>query len=101
MVKTKTKADRQNSKQREKLFPKNRSSPRQKNLKAVKKITGELLNLMGMEKAKVEPSQEGETIKIDIVYPDPGVLIGNRGETISSLQLILALIVYKFQIRIS
>jgi spoIIIJ-associated protein len=63
--------------------------------KIIKESSTKLLKLMGLEKAKINLSQKEETIKIDIDYPDPGILIGNQGETISALQLILSLMVYK------
>jgi len=66
-----------------------------KSLETIKKLTIKLLKLMGMEKAKLNLSQKEERVKIEIDYPEPGILIGNRGETIASLQLILSLIVYK------
>jgi len=62
----------------------------------IKKITTKLLKEMGMEKIKVDLSQKaGEAVRLNIDCADPGILIGNRGETISSLQLILSLMVYK------
>jgi spoIIIJ-associated protein len=67
-----------------------------KDLEAIKKTTNELLKLMGMAKAAVTLSQkEEEGIWLNINYPDPEILIGSHGETISSLQLVLSLMVYK------
>lgn len=74
----------------------NKKAKTKDNQKVVKKAATELLELLGFKKATIKLSQdEGEVIHVDIDCPDPGILIGYRGETISSLQLILSLIVYK------
>lgn len=44
---------------------------------------------------KLSLQEENETLKIDIDTENPGLLIGFHGETLSSLQLILSLMVYK------
>ncbi|HUV47127.1 MAG TPA: R3H domain-containing nucleic acid-binding protein [Candidatus Bathyarchaeia archaeon] len=71
------------------------SKPSPKDLKVIEKITAELLALMGFKDAKIKLGYEEESVKIDIDCADPGVLIGNHGEIISSLQLILSLMCYK------
>lgn len=66
------------------------------NLKTIKKTTQELLKLLGIAKAKIKlEKDEGEVVYINIDCDNSGILIGSRGETISSLQLILSLIVHK------
>jgi len=61
----------------------------------LKELTEELLTLMRIEKAELKITSEEETIHLDINCPDQGILIGNNGETISSLQLVLAIMIYK------
>lgn len=67
-----------------------------KDQKAIKKITQELLKLMSLKNIKIKISQDKEkVIHLDIDCDEPGILIGHHGETISSLQLIISLLVYK------
>ncbi|MFC1711051.1 protein jag [Patescibacteria group bacterium] len=66
-----------------------------KDLSVIKKVTEKLINFLGIENAKIKVLKDKEeTINVNIDCEDVGVLIGNRGETISSLQLIISLIVY-------
>lgn len=65
-------------------------------LKITKDLTKELLRLLGIEaKTEVEEDKENKAIKIQIETPDSGILIGYHGETLSSLQLILGIMVSK------
>lgn len=67
-----------------------------KGLKTIKEIVEKLLKLLEFKKAKIKLSKdEGGVVHVDIDCSNPALLIGCRGETISSLQLILSLIVYK------
>lgn len=61
----------------------------------IKELTEELIKLLGVEKTEIKVVAEEDNARIQIDCPDPGILIGGRGETISSLQLILSLTVYK------
>lgn len=63
--------------------------------KASQTITKKLLILMGFKDAKVDCSQNEEVINVAIDCENPGILIGFKGETIFSLQLILSLMIYK------
>ena len=60
----------------------------------LKKIVGELLGLMGTSaKAEVSFDQENDAFVVDIDAGDEtGLLIGKRGETLASLQVILGII---------
>ena len=67
-----------------------------KDLETIKKLTYKLLDLLGLKGYKTKITKDKDSIvHIDIDYDNPGILIGSRGETISSLQLILSLIVFK------
>ena len=58
------------------------------------KLTATLLKMLGIE-AKVESGKQDELVKIDIKGSDLGLLIGHRGETLESLQLLLSIILNK------
>lgn len=64
--------------------------------KTTKEITEELLKLMQVS-AQVEVSQdkENEALNINLQTEEPGILIGYHGETLSSLQLILGIMISK------
>lgn len=63
--------------------------------KTIKETTTTLLNLLGLKDFKLKLEEdEGEVIHLNIDCPEPGILIGSRGETIHSLQLIMSLIVF-------
>lgn len=65
------------------------------NLKKIEKITKDLIEKLGVS-AKISISQtEEKSYRIDLDGEDLGVLIGYHGETLSALQLILGLMVYK------
>lgn len=61
----------------------------------IKKTVLEILKLMGENKAEVKVSLEDSAFKIDIKIAEPGFLIGNQGETLTALQLVLSLMIYK------
>ncbi|MFZ5365815.1 MAG: protein jag [Patescibacteria group bacterium] len=65
-------------------------------LKITKDLTEKLIKLLGIEaKIEVEEDKENEAIKVQVETKDSGILIGYHGETISSLQLILGIMVSK------
>ena len=67
-----------------------------KAIKTAEEVTVELLKLLEVEvKIKAEEDKENEAIRIQIETSDPGILIGYHGETLSSLQLILGIVVSK------
>jgi spoIIIJ-associated protein len=67
-----------------------------KTKKAIKETAQKLLQLMGFKEIKVELSvDENDVFHLDIDCEDSGILIGHHGETLSSLQLIVSLVVYK------
>lgn len=59
-----------------------------------KKFLTEVLQSMSM-KAEVELKYENNEIRIDLVGPNMGLLIGYRGETLDSLQYLVSLVVNK------
>lgn len=65
-------------------------------IKATKEITEELLKLLLLEaKVEVSEDQENKAINVAIDTEEPGILIGYHGETLSSLQLMLGIMVSK------
>lgn len=58
----------------------------------VSEILENILSLIGLE-GSFEVEEKEEAVFVAIESPDPGILIGRNGETLSSLQLILNLIV--------
>ncbi|MFV1917087.1 MAG: protein jag [Patescibacteria group bacterium] len=60
----------------------------------VKEITEDLLKLMGTKaSAKVSEDKEAEAVVVDLeTEEEAGLLIGNRGETLDSLQAIIGMI---------
>ena len=65
-----------------------------KTQKIIQEKTIELLELLGMGEIKIELKSKEEAIQINIDCDNQGLLIGNYGETLFSLQLILSLIIY-------
>lgn len=64
-------------------------------LKIVETLTKKLLKNLGVEaKAKFSQDKEG-VVHVQLETDDPGVLIGYHGETLASIQLILAMMVYR------
>lgn len=61
----------------------------------IKETVEELLHHLGIEAAVGVSYGEDDNFKIDLSGQDLGVLIGFHGETLSSLQLILNLMIYK------
>ncbi len=58
------------------------------------KFLRSVLNAMKI-KAEIHAKEENDEIKIDLVGPNMGVLIGYRGETLDSLQYLVSLVVNK------
>jgi len=63
-------------------------------VKELEKITQELFKLLEVN-PKVEISEDEESIKVDVQGENLGLLIGQNGENLDSLQLILSLILNK------
>ena len=61
---------------------------------AVDGFATELLDKMGFD-ATVDAYDAGEVIKVDIATKETGLLIGQKGETIDSIQYLLNVAVYK------
>jgi len=62
----------------------------------IKELAKKLLLLMGFKKTEIKIfPEEGERLRLEIDLPQPGILIGNRGETLASLQLLLSIMTYK------
>lgn len=66
-----------------------------KNLQIVEKLAKELLSLMGTKaKVNVSEDKQNQTVKVDLdTDSETGLLIGNRGETISAIQVVLGMII--------
>jgi spoIIIJ-associated protein len=59
-----------------------------------KEVLANLMNLMGLEgKIKIIPATEDSPMTLDLEGEDLGILIGRRGQTLSSLQYLVRLIV--------
>lgn len=58
------------------------------------KFLRDVLNSMKI-KAEIHSKEENDELKIDLVGPNMGVLIGYRGETLDSLQYLVSLVVNK------
>lgn len=58
------------------------------------KFLRNILNSMKI-KAEIHAKEENDELKIDLVGPNMGVLIGYRGETLDSLQYLVSLVVNK------
>ena len=65
------------------------------NLKIIEEIVKNFFKLLSVETKISLEEVETETVKINITTPNTGLLIGYHGDTLSSLQLILSLMVYK------
>ncbi|WP_291579751.1 RNA-binding cell elongation regulator Jag/EloR [Clostridium sp. UBA6640] len=59
-----------------------------------KNFLREVLESMNM-KAEVKVKEENDEIKINLIGPNMGILIGYRGETLDSLQYLVSLVVNK------
>lgn len=59
-----------------------------------KKFLRDVLDKMGI-KCEIHITEEGNRLKVDLVGPDMGLLIGYRGETLDALQYLLSLAVNK------
>lgn len=63
----------------------------QQKLQKTRETLQQLLDLLGIEaEYTVEHDQDNEAIQIDIDTEEAGLLIGNRGRTINSMQMILS-----------
>lgn len=56
----------------------------------------DVLNSMGI-KAEIKIKEEDNVLKVNLVGPDMGIIIGYRGETLDSLQYLVSLVVNKDQ----
>ncbi|MDD7796230.1 RNA-binding cell elongation regulator Jag/EloR [Clostridium sp. 'White wine YQ'] len=59
-----------------------------------KKFLRDVLNSMDI-KAEIKIKEEDDVIKIDLIGPKMGLIIGYRGETLDSLQYLVSLVVNK------
>lgn len=67
-----------------------------KTLKTIKETTEELLEKLGVKtEVEVNEDKENDLALVQIESENPALLIGYHGETISALQLVLGLLVYK------
>ncbi len=66
----------------------------EENLKIIKTEAQKLLEYLMVE-AKIDVSEKEDVYEVQIETEDTGILIGYHGETLTSLQLILSLILYK------
>ena len=65
-------------------------------LKLIKKTTEELIGLLGFEvKISVDEDKENEAVVVQIETAEEGMLIGYHGQTLSSLQLLLGMMMTK------
>ena len=64
------------------------------NIDAAKTFLEEVLQSMDMS-AEVKIKEENSEIRIDLIGPNMGLLIGYRGETLDSLQYLVSLVVNK------
>lgn len=60
----------------------------------IKQVLQELLNHMGIQ-AEIETQVSDETLVFNLKTPDSGILIGQRGGNLSSLQYLTRLLVHK------
>lgn len=72
----------------------NSKTKKENKLKIIKETAGKLLEFLKVE-AKIEVSEdkENEVVRVQIATEKSGILIGNHGEVLNALQLILGLIV--------
>lgn len=63
-------------------------------VEVIKKVTQELLDQLGITASFTLEEEEG-VVSLNLSTENPGILIGYHGETLSSFQLILSLIVYR------
>ncbi|KMT21746.1 RNA-binding cell elongation regulator Jag/EloR [Clostridium cylindrosporum] len=59
-----------------------------------KKFLRDVLNNMNVM-CEIHAEDKGDTLKVNLVGPDMGILIGRRGETLDALQYLLSLVVNK------
>jgi len=64
-------------------------------VKIVEETIKKLLKHLGVEvKAEISQDKEG-VVHVQLETDDPGILIGYHGETLASMQLILAMMIYR------
>lgn len=61
---------------------------------AAKEFLRDVLNKMDI-KAEIHIKEDDDVIKVDLIGPDMGILIGYRGETLDALQYLLSLVINK------
>lgn len=59
-----------------------------------KEFLRDVLNKMDI-KAEIHIKEEDDVIRVDLIGPDMGILIGYRGETLDALQYLLSLVINK------
>ena len=70
--------------------------PLKDQLPVIEKIVSKTLDLIGLKDYSIKTSLDKDKwIHVDINYPDQGLLIGHRGETLKAMQLIFRLIAYR------
>lgn len=60
----------------------------------IKKFLRDILNSMGIL-AEIKIKEEGDVVKVNLVGPNMGLIIGYRGETLDSLQYLVSLVANK------
>ncbi len=65
-----------------------------KKIAKVKKIVSELLDHLGIE-TKIDTFKEEDLYQVQLETDDPGILIGYHGETLRSIQRMVAMIAYR------
>lgn len=76
------------------MADKKKKTTKKDKTRAVKEMAEKLLSLMGVEvEVEVEEDKENEAVSVDIRADDEaGLLIGNRGKTLNSIQALLGMI---------
>lgn len=71
------------------------SSAGAKNNQKIQEIAGNVLSLLGLDSDQYSVEIDDQSVQVNISLPDDqsGVFIGHRGETITSLQLLLSLVI--------
>ena len=69
---------------------------KRKKIEEIKNLTGDFLIKMGQAgEIGVEEDKENQAFRVNIKTEDPGVLIGFHAKTLSAMQLILGLMVFR------
>lgn len=64
------------------------------NIAVARTFLRDVLDKMGI-RAEIHIKEDNDSLKVNLVGPDMGILIGYRGETLDSLQYLLSLVVNK------